>query len=146
MGAELSHHLGYPPGSDKPEDASNHRNGTSGKTVLTDTGSLRMQHFQDVHWVFPLDVEDEVRKLVQRPQAQPGDAELGRVAQRPGCRETADMAVSLFERSDEPGSEGGGAFLQVVAHRRVDVACCRLADGDTFGLHRPAGLRMRSRT
>ena len=43
MGAELSHHLGYAPGSDKPEDASNHRNGTSGKTVLTDTGSLRIE-------------------------------------------------------------------------------------------------------
>ena len=36
MGAELSHHLGYPPGASKPEEASNHRNGTSGKTVLTD--------------------------------------------------------------------------------------------------------------
>jgi len=43
MGAELSHHLGYPPGADKPEDASNHRNGTSGKTVLTDAGSLRIE-------------------------------------------------------------------------------------------------------
>jgi hypothetical protein len=43
MGAELSHHLGYPPGADKPEEASNHRNGTSGKTVLTDTGSLRIE-------------------------------------------------------------------------------------------------------
>jgi putative transposase len=31
MGAELSHHLGYPPGSAKPEDASSQRNGTSGK-------------------------------------------------------------------------------------------------------------------
>src|SRR4029078_8463541 len=43
MGAELSHHLGYPPGADKPEEASTHRNGTSGKTVLTDTGSLRIE-------------------------------------------------------------------------------------------------------
>ena len=43
MGAELSHHLGYPPGAAKPEDASNHRNGTSGKTVLTDAGSLRIE-------------------------------------------------------------------------------------------------------
>src|SRR6187399_1840748 len=43
LGAELSHHLGYPPGADKPEDGSNHRNGTSGKTVLTDTGSLRIE-------------------------------------------------------------------------------------------------------
>src|SRR5215211_322989 len=43
MGAELSHHLGFLPGSAKPEDASNHRNGTSGKTVLTDAGSLRIE-------------------------------------------------------------------------------------------------------
>ena len=27
LGAELSHHLGYAPGTDKPNEASNHRNG-----------------------------------------------------------------------------------------------------------------------
>ena len=43
LGAELTHHLGYPPGGAKPEDASNHRNGTSGKTVLTDDGPLRIE-------------------------------------------------------------------------------------------------------
>ena len=32
LGGELTHHLGYPPGGAKPEDAANHRNGTSGKT------------------------------------------------------------------------------------------------------------------
>ena len=40
MGAELSHHLGYSPGAAKPADASNHRNGSSGKTVRTDDGPL----------------------------------------------------------------------------------------------------------
>jgi len=30
LGAELSHHLGYRPGTDKPEEVSNHRNGASG--------------------------------------------------------------------------------------------------------------------
>jgi transposase-like protein len=40
LGGELTHHLGYPPGGVKPEDAANHRNGTSGKTVLTDDGPL----------------------------------------------------------------------------------------------------------
>lgn len=35
LGAELSHHLGYPPGSAKPDDATNHRNGASAKTLLT---------------------------------------------------------------------------------------------------------------
>jgi Transposase, Mutator family len=42
LGAELSHHLGYVPGAEKPEDANNHRNGTSGKTVLTEDGPLRI--------------------------------------------------------------------------------------------------------
>jgi putative transposase len=36
LGAEMSHHLGYRPGAAKPEQATNHRNGNSGKTVLTD--------------------------------------------------------------------------------------------------------------
>jgi putative transposase len=43
LGAELSHHLGYAPGTAKPEDANNHRNGNSGKTVLTDAGPLRIE-------------------------------------------------------------------------------------------------------
>ncbi len=42
LGAELSHHLGYAPGADKPAAAVNHRNGASGKTVLTDEGPLRI--------------------------------------------------------------------------------------------------------
>src|SRR5512138_2693240 len=40
LGAELTHHLGYPPGDTKPELTTNHRNGTSGKTVLTDDGPV----------------------------------------------------------------------------------------------------------
>jgi putative transposase len=40
MGAEMSHHLGYAPGQDKPAGVTNHRNGSSAKTVLTDTGAI----------------------------------------------------------------------------------------------------------
>jgi transposase-like protein len=40
LGGELTHHLGYPAGAAKPEFATNHRNGTSGKTVLTDDGPV----------------------------------------------------------------------------------------------------------
>lgn len=43
LGAEMSHHLGYPAGGEKPESATNHRNGNSGKTVLTDDGPLRIE-------------------------------------------------------------------------------------------------------
>ncbi len=43
LGGELSHHLGYLPGGDKPVQADNHRNGSTGKTVLTDDGPLRIE-------------------------------------------------------------------------------------------------------
>jgi transposase-like protein len=43
LGAELTHHLGYAPGADKPMDAGNHRNGATGKTVLTEDGPLRIE-------------------------------------------------------------------------------------------------------
>ena len=43
LGAEMTHHLGYPPGASKPDATANHRNGTSAKTVLTDDGALRVE-------------------------------------------------------------------------------------------------------
>ncbi|MEP6874059.1 MAG: IS256 family transposase [Burkholderiales bacterium] len=44
LGGELSHHLGYPPGAARPEDAAgNQRNGVSAKTVRTDGGPLRIE-------------------------------------------------------------------------------------------------------
>ena len=52
LGGELSHHLGYPPGSAKPEDTTNHRNGTSGKTVLTDDGALAIDVPRDREGTF----------------------------------------------------------------------------------------------
>ncbi len=45
-GGELTHHLGYPPGGAKPDGnrrrelTTHHRNGMSGKTVITDDGPL----------------------------------------------------------------------------------------------------------
>ena len=43
MNAEMTGHLGYGPGEEKPEDQSNHRNGTSPKTVITDDGPIRIE-------------------------------------------------------------------------------------------------------
>src|SRR5258706_2391219 len=42
MNAEMNQHLGYGTGEDKPEGQGNERNGASGKTVLTDTGAVRI--------------------------------------------------------------------------------------------------------
>jgi len=43
LGAEMSQHLGYSAGEEKPVASTNHRNGTSGKTVLMDAGPLRIE-------------------------------------------------------------------------------------------------------
>jgi putative transposase len=40
LGAELTEHLGYPPGEAAPGGAGNHRNGSTGKTVQTELGPL----------------------------------------------------------------------------------------------------------
>jgi len=47
LNAELSDHLGYPPGAEKPEAADNHRNGGTSKTVLTGEGKLRIETPRD---------------------------------------------------------------------------------------------------
>jgi putative transposase len=52
LGGELTHHLGYPPGGTKPEDTTNHRNGTGGKTVLTDDGPLALDVPRDRQGTF----------------------------------------------------------------------------------------------
>ena len=52
LGAELSHHLGYAPGTPKPEITTNHRNGASGKTVLTDDGPVAIEVPRDREGTF----------------------------------------------------------------------------------------------
>jgi transposase-like protein len=72
LNAEMSLHLGYASGEDKPAGAANHRNGTSGKTLLTDTGALRIDIPRDRTGAFePLIVPKhgrrcEVQRGVQR--------------------------------------------------------------------------------
>ena len=64
LGAELSHHLGYAPGVAKPESAQNHRNGASGKTVLTGEGPLRLDMPRDREGSFePLLIPKHARRF-----------------------------------------------------------------------------------
>ncbi len=42
LNAELTHRLGYVPGAGRPESVTNHRNGATSKTVLTDDGGMRI--------------------------------------------------------------------------------------------------------
>lgn len=43
LNAELSAHLGYEKGQEKPAEESNHRNGSTGKTVVGESGAVRLE-------------------------------------------------------------------------------------------------------
>jgi putative transposase len=47
LGAELSEHLGYPPGQAPPGGAGNHRNGSTSKTVRTELGPVAVKTPRD---------------------------------------------------------------------------------------------------
>jgi putative transposase len=64
LGAELTSHLGYAPGEEKPEGQRNHRNGTTPKTVITDDGALPLDVPRDRAGTFePQFVPKNVRRL-----------------------------------------------------------------------------------
>jgi transposase-like protein len=64
LAAELGHHLGYAPGADRPEDVTNQRNGSTGKTVLTGDGQVRIETPRDRNGSFePLLVPKHARRF-----------------------------------------------------------------------------------
>jgi putative transposase len=52
LGAELTEHLGYPPGQAPPGGAGNHRNGHTAKTVKTELGPVAVKTPRDRHGTF----------------------------------------------------------------------------------------------
>jgi putative transposase len=52
LGAELSEHLGYPPGQAPPGGAGNHRNGSTAKTVQTELGPVAVRTPRDRQGTF----------------------------------------------------------------------------------------------
>jgi putative transposase len=64
LSGELTHHLGYERGADKPEGVSNHRNGTTPKTVLTEEGAIPLEVPRDRAGTFsPRLVPKNARRL-----------------------------------------------------------------------------------
>lgn len=62
--AELTEHLGYPEGAVRPAETTNARNGTTPKTVLTESGALPLEIPRDRESSFaPLFVPKGVRRL-----------------------------------------------------------------------------------
>jgi transposase-like protein len=66
LAGELTEHLGYAPGEEKPEGQANHRNGATPKTVLTESGALPLEIPRDREGTFrPQLVPTGVRRLPQ---------------------------------------------------------------------------------
>lgn len=64
LGGELSHHLGYLPGQEKPSATDNYRNGATAKTVLTNTGPMRVEVPRDRDGSFePLLIPKHARRF-----------------------------------------------------------------------------------
>jgi putative transposase len=64
LNAELTHHLGYAPGAERPETVTNQRNGVTAKTVLTGDGKLRIETPRDRDGSFePLLVPKHARRF-----------------------------------------------------------------------------------
>lgn len=64
LNAELTHHLGYGPGEEKPLAQANHRNGSTPKTVVTDADTVTLEIPRDRHGTFqPQLVPKHVRRL-----------------------------------------------------------------------------------
>jgi transposase-like protein len=64
LSAELTHHLGYAPGAERPEAVTNQRNGVTSKTVLTGGGKLRIETPRDRDGSFePLLVPKHARRF-----------------------------------------------------------------------------------
>jgi putative transposase len=64
LGGELTHHLGYRPGDAKPADTTNHRNGSTPKTVLTDDGRVELAIPRDRAGTFePVLVPKHARRI-----------------------------------------------------------------------------------
>lgn len=64
LSGELTHHLGYAKGAEKPTGQPNHRNGSTPKTVLTEDGALPLAIPRDREGSFtPVLVPKNVRRL-----------------------------------------------------------------------------------
>jgi putative transposase len=92
LGAELTEHLGYPPGQAPPGGAGNHRNGATAKTVQTDLGPVAIKTPRDRAGSF----EPQLVAKRQTRLAGLDDKILGLYAGGMSVRDIEDHLVELY--------------------------------------------------
>ena len=94
-----------------------------------------MEHTPDVDVVVTLDVEDQLREMLQWPEAQARKAELGCVTRRTGGRVTADVRVRMFQCVDKPECSLPRALTYEVADGFINVSLRYQPQNDGLGCH-----------
>ena len=75
-----------------------------------------MQQPPDIDMIFPIDVEDQVKEMFQRPATHAGQLEFKRVAGRTAFGMMRDMPVCLFKGIDETQRDLIAGLLEVMIH------------------------------
>jgi putative transposase len=92
LGAELTEHLGYPPGGAPPGGAGNHRNGHTAKTVKTELGEVPIRTPRDRNGTFD-------PKLVAKRQTRLAGLDDRVLDLYAGGMSTRDIAAHLCRAS-----------------------------------------------
>src|SRR6185312_5000565 len=88
--------------------------------------------------IAPLQIEHQVRILLQCPEAQTRKTQLNGVARRTGLWMAADMAICLLQGVNKAQSSLWRIFAQVEVDCLVDVPISSFARYDRLWLHRAA--------
>lgn len=139
LGAELSHHLGYPLGTDKPTGSANHRNGVSGKTVLTDDGPLRIEVPRDRAPEFDSSQSKTANFEMRVTLSFPRFSGCSRVSYgRHGSAERCAWHLRVEERRGVRGIELEDLEFEILHVAETSGAPTQKCDGDIAGLQ-PGG-------
>jgi putative transposase len=99
LAGELTHHLGYKPGEAKPPSQTNHRNGSTPKTVLTEDGAIPLAIPRDREGSFePVLVPKNARRLPRFDQNV-----LSLYARGMSVREIQEHLEELYQVDVAPG-------------------------------------------
>ncbi len=118
LGAELSHHPGYPPGSSGPADTGNHRNGTSEKRVLTDAGAIAVEVPRDRAGTFEPQLIPKHARRLAASTTRCSRSDLAGAAQRRGRLVTPRPALAC-------GAQPVCDSLRRPVSERTGVKCVR---------------------
>jgi len=97
--------------------------------------SASVQDAPDVELPGVVHIEDQIRRLLDRPAAQPGDAQQVRVAPRADGRMRREGAQCVFEQLRKLAGQAWSTFGTQVREDCVDVRLCERSESQRSLCH-----------